>query len=239
MDFDVRTSFVSFVDHLPSDIIRKLWLIQSLNIRHQSVRTQLDAHLKSLQSSDLSKQQFNSLIHRVTQLSEEALGIRREVCEESKSIATTIKIANFQLQNQYQQLEHDHKMYQNEMEMKEALVKHAKRTNKRTSSSHKSPKVVLKLNLKNAATPQKKTRRSKKIVVQSKERVRKPKKEVEQVVQEDEDDETYCVCRGPSFGDMVACDNPKCKLEWFHYGCVGLTRAPRGEWLCPTCRKKE
>lgn len=52
-----------------------------------------------------------------------------------------------------------------------------------------------------------------------------------------EDDALYCVCNRPSFGDMVACDNPTCSKEWFHMACVGLDKAPRGRWICPLCRR--
>ncbi|KAI4790921.1 hypothetical protein KUCAC02_034311 [Chaenocephalus aceratus] len=30
----------------------------------------------------------------------------------------------------------------------------------------------------------------------------------------------YCICN-------------QCPIEWFHYGCVGLTEAPKGKWFCP------
>lgn len=52
---------------------------------------------------------------------------------------------------------------------------------------------------------------------------------------EDADDTQYCICERVSFGDMVACDNPKCEIQWFHWECVGLTQEPKGEWLCPIC----
>jgi len=45
----------------------------------------------------------------------------------------------------------------------------------------------------------------------------------------------YCLCNQVSFGEMVGCDNPECQIEWFHYGCVGLTEAPAGKWFCPPC----
>ena len=35
---------------------------------------------------------------------------------------------------------------------------------------------------------------------------------------EEDNDQLYCKCQRPSFGDMVACDNTKCKYEWFHLG---------------------
>ncbi|GMM47884.1 histone acetyltransferase [Pichia kluyveri] len=52
-----------------------------------------------------------------------------------------------------------------------------------------------------------------------------------------EDDELYCFCQQVSYGEMVACDNPNCKYEWFHYDCVGLKEPPSGVWFCPDCRK--
>ena len=47
---------------------------------------------------------------------------------------------------------------------------------------------------------------------------------------------TYCLCKNVSFGQMVACDNDDCEIEWFHFACVGLESKPRGKWLCPQCR---
>lgn len=52
-----------------------------------------------------------------------------------------------------------------------------------------------------------------------------------------DDDELYCFCQQVSYGAMVACDNPTCKYEWFHYDCVGLKEPPVGVWYCPDCRK--
>lgn len=52
-----------------------------------------------------------------------------------------------------------------------------------------------------------------------------------------DDDELYCFCQQVSYGAMVACDNPNCKYEWFHYDCVGLKEPPVGVWYCPDCVK--
>ncbi|KRX61331.1 Bardet-Biedl syndrome 2 -like protein [Trichinella sp. T9] len=51
-----------------------------------------------------------------------------------------------------------------------------------------------------------------------------------------DDQSIYCYCNQPSFGSMVACDSLTCKYEWFHYECVGVTEAPKGDWYCPDCR---
>ena len=54
----------------------------------------------------------------------------------------------------------------------------------------------------------------------------------------DGDDRKYCTCRSVSYGNMVACDNDDCEFEWFHWGCVGMTKEPVGKWYCDACRVK-
>ncbi|XP_050220340.1 PHD finger protein ING1 isoform X1 [Mercurialis annua] len=51
----------------------------------------------------------------------------------------------------------------------------------------------------------------------------------------DPNEPTYCFCQQVSYGEMVACDNPNCPIEWFHFGCVGLKEQPKGKWYCSDC----
>lgn len=51
----------------------------------------------------------------------------------------------------------------------------------------------------------------------------------------DPNEPTYCLCNQVSYGEMVACDNPDCRIEWFHFGCVGLKEKPKGKWYCSDC----
>lgn len=53
---------------------------------------------------------------------------------------------------------------------------------------------------------------------------------------ESNDNELYCICQSPEYGKMIQCDNSTCKYVWFHYQCVGIKRAPKGNWLCPDCK---
>ena len=39
----------------------------------------------------------------------------------------------------------------------------------------------------------------------------------------------YYFCQKPSFGQMIACDNLKCKFEWFHYSWINITRTVKGK----------
>lgn len=52
------------------------------------------------------------------------------------------------------------------------------------------------------------------------------------------DDRKWCTCNKHFTSDMIACDNPKCSIEWYHFQCVGLLHAPHGKWICPNCRAK-
>ncbi|SCV01786.1 LAME_0G18514g1_1 [Lachancea meyersii CBS 8951] len=55
---------------------------------------------------------------------------------------------------------------------------------------------------------------------------------------EEDDKQLYCFCQSVSYGEMVACDGPNCKFEWFHYTCVNLKEPPKGSWYCPDCRQE-
>lgn len=50
-------------------------------------------------------------------------------------------------------------------------------------------------------------------------------------------EEKYCYCSGPDEGQMIACENSDCAIEWFHTSCLMITTIPRGKWYCPDCRK--
>lgn len=49
----------------------------------------------------------------------------------------------------------------------------------------------------------------------------------------------YCSCNEVSYGDMVACDDAQCNVEWFHFECVGLLSKPMGKWFCAKCSRKK
>ncbi|CAH1764686.1 7834_t:CDS:2 [Entrophospora sp. SA101] len=54
----------------------------------------------------------------------------------------------------------------------------------------------------------------------------------------DPNEPIYCYCQQVSWGEMVACDNNECEIEWFHYPCVSLKAPPKGKWYCPDCTEK-
>ncbi|GAA6059361.1 hypothetical protein JCM10212_003259 [Sporobolomyces blumeae] len=65
-----------------------------------------------------------------------------------------------------------------------------------------------------------------------------PAPTIEEEGGEAEDLTPYCFCHRPSFGEMIGCDAPDCKIEWFHLNCVGLKTTPEGSWFCSQCEPK-
>lgn len=57
-------------------------------------------------------------------------------------------------------------------------------------------------------------------------------------MEEEESEPVYCLCKQVAYGEMIACDNEDCPIEWFHYSCVNLTRKPRNSWICPVCSNR-
>ncbi|XP_044584467.1 uncharacterized protein LOC123264976 isoform X2 [Cotesia glomerata] len=51
----------------------------------------------------------------------------------------------------------------------------------------------------------------------------------------------YCYCRCPydEVSEMIACDGNNCRIEWFHFECVGIMVPPKGKWYCPDCLKRD
>jgi hypothetical protein len=47
----------------------------------------------------------------------------------------------------------------------------------------------------------------------------------------------YCICNKTAHGQMIACDNPSCPIEWYHLSCLRIKRVPQGSWYCIKCRK--
>ncbi|KAF5357890.1 hypothetical protein D9756_001784 [Leucocoprinus leucothites] len=55
----------------------------------------------------------------------------------------------------------------------------------------------------------------------------------------DPNEPTWCYCNRISFGEMIGCDDPECKYEWFHLECVGLKEVPEDdEWYCQDCTQR-
>lgn len=34
--------------------------------------------------------------------------------------------------------------------------------------------------------------------------------------------DAWCICRGKEYGEMIFCENPLCRIEWFHLDCLKI-----------------
>lgn len=50
---------------------------------------------------------------------------------------------------------------------------------------------------------------------------------------------TWCYCKREEFGKMIMCESDHCKILWFHFECLKITRTPKKKWFCPDCRKEK
>ena len=57
----------------------------------------------------------------------------------------------------------------------------------------------------------------------------------------EEDDTLWCYCQQNLQEELVGCDNPSCKIKWFHlsYLQLKLSQLPKGKWYCPDCHKEK
>ncbi|TFK67877.1 hypothetical protein BDN72DRAFT_842468 [Pluteus cervinus] len=55
----------------------------------------------------------------------------------------------------------------------------------------------------------------------------------------DSQEQRYCYCNRVSFGQMIACDDGRCRREWFHLECTNFTVPPEGKWYCEDCTARK
>ena len=48
------------------------------------------------------------------------------------------------------------------------------------------------------------------------------------------EEKKYCKCQQISYGEMICCDNPECKIQWFHIKCVDIEDPHKivNKWYC-------
>lgn len=173
---DIRYNFLNTLDHFPCELIRTLWVIQSLDIQRESGNGDEWTNTQLVSQSELLGDLVRERISALTSHKQDLMDL------------VTIR-----------------KKYNSMLE---------KRNERTQAEATKSkPKLTIKLRLKEKQAKQ---------------------QDLETRVKKSEigTEETYCICHNVSYGAMIACDNPKCPTEWFHYGCVGITKPPQGKWYC-------
>lgn len=246
----ISNAFISTVDHLPCDIIRSLWLIQSCNIKLNNEKAKLDDILKQLQSKERGYDR--ETINEIVSIKNKIHYFNLEATQESKALYNQVITHQITLNSELQQLRSigDKKTNttQDEIEMenlRNKLIKHynenpliSQREALKEQKLHKSSKEQrkvqgnkIKLVLKIPKdTIKSKQKENLKVVKKTKKKKKLPRPIVPEYIEPAlpepivEDKNLYCFCKQPSFGDMIGCDNEEScpNGDWFHYKCVGL-----------------
>ena len=219
MDFD---EFIESLESLPIDLSRNLRLLRELDDKSHGLKSDCSDVAMTYQSSQSHDEKYN-LIQTLNDLQS-----RRLLNADEK-----ITLAN----QAYEMVEkHIRRLDEVLEELANQPVLPAKnsRKKKRTISTHEEK------------DNQKKRRKLDQPLNQVQNKTTMKKKEhhdmgkVEPIGLDlfpiDPYEPKYCICNQVSFGRMIACDNPQCPIEWFHFACVKLEEEPKGKWFCEKCR---
>lgn len=279
----ILSTYISTVDHLPCDIVRSLWLVQSCNIALEKEKEKL--HKLYLQPKKERISEYVASQKRIRHLYNESVAEMDALCNQLVSHETTLKNEVAQLQAvaekpalrdtssadklRLQLIEHyKQQPLASQVELlQERVIKDLGRVViKRANGKATGIKIFLKLSKPSEAAELRvnkdlrrdrpttthknkialaKTSKQKRRPVALPQNVPKPVFRPALIEEEEEEEGVFCVCRQPSFGDMIACDYKQCPNgEWFHYKCVGLLNRVEAlkyttqKWYCsPACRE--
>lgn len=250
----IANSFLSITDHLPADLVRSLWLVQSLNININKVQKQV-AQLSD-QDPDY-KSNYLLLSSKLQTLIDESISESRLLHNQLLIYQESLngQIHKF---NQYK-FKNDKKSEYKELRKK---IKTHYLENPLTSQQEalkQNKKLVLKL--PKLVKPTIKQKTNERHLIKKSHKVAKLTQTVAPIPDSleslslleyspiHEESNKYCFCGQGSFGDMIACDNEgQCPNgEWFHYKCVGLLNKVEAlkyttgkiKWFCSDeCKEK-
>ncbi|KAH3663811.1 hypothetical protein OGAPHI_005214 [Ogataea philodendri] len=249
---NANNAFISFLDHLPCDIVRSLWLTQSLSLKNDGLRTQLDALLKSQKPGKIKK---TDVLRQIATLKRQLVRNSAELIAQARYLSHILANHHSRVLNEIQLMDllkcsrnpPDTRTWSKFTEFKKRFVFSAQ-----DDSDHEDEdplaqrKPTIPIKIKKLVPVEKVEQREQTQPAQPAHKKRKRR-----IVESDTEgsptpadptppEEVYCFCRGPSMGKMIACDNSSCPIEWFHYKCVGLYTEPTtSRWFCsPDCEQK-
>ncbi|ORX81456.1 hypothetical protein K493DRAFT_411962 [Basidiobolus meristosporus CBS 931.73] len=211
------------LDSLPAELQRNSTLWKEVD---GSWFENLDTHDSTLDAFLSTNQEEKNTQDRLSTLRELSQCVGEYSKQDAKKLALAVRLADT-VDRHIQRLEYHFLGFQEELAGDKAL----KETNKEASRDRKDAKKGNSVNarLQQSSTGARHTRKDEDSLDQGVKR---------QELGIDPNEPTYCYCNQISFGEMIACDNDNCELEWFHYQCVGLKDPPKGAWYCKECQAK-
>ncbi|CAF1095238.1 unnamed protein product [Adineta steineri] len=226
MDFD---EFIESLESLPIDLSRNLRLLRELDDKSLSLKSECSSIATKYQQTKSHDDKYN-LIHSLDDLQS-----RRLLHADEK--ITLANQAYEMVEKHIRRLDDVLEELANQPQIIPANNRKKKRTisaNDELNSNKKRRKIDKPLNqVQNKTSIKKKDHHQ-----QQQQDMRKVEPVGLDLFPIDPYEPRYCVCNQVSFGRMIACDNPQCQIEWFHFACVKLEEEPKGKWFCEKCRPK-
>jgi len=224
-------NYIESVSSLPQEVRRNFALLRELDTRSQDLFEQVDRNTRTYLKATKRARIGNN---------EEEKNIKADLkaCQELGDEKVALAVQTYELVDKHiRRLDTDLKKFEAELEQQGGvIVTHP--TVPPPAPTYKEQKVQEKKPLDNGKN--RKKMESESSVVDGVSGRKYINVDLDMPI--DPNEPTYCICNRVSFGEMVGCDNIDCKVEWFHFECVGLTHPPKGKWYCPDCtaiRKKQ
>jgi hypothetical protein len=219
MDFD---DFIESLESLPIDLSRNLRLLRELDDKSLSLKSECSAIAKIHQQTKSHDEKYN-LIQTLNDLQSRRLLHADEKITLANQAYEIVEKHIRRLDDVLEELANQPQKFSTNNRKKKRTIS----SNEDLNSNKKRRKLDKPLNQ-----------------VQNKTTIKKKEQhdliKVEPVGLDlfpiDPYEPKYCMCNQVSFGRMIACDNPQCQIEWFHFACVKLEEEPKGKWFCEKCR---
>lgn len=207
--------YVAGVASLPADLQRNYGLLGQLDQQYQELQRHMQeicaqGHKDVTEAAESAGSQLEVLVRKHTQAIQEAHKACLDVADHKVALASqTYDLVDSHIQR----LDKDLKKFEEELRREQVLIGGP-------AAPVQRPENLTQLDIKAG---------------RNKGQPFIPAVQMEIDLPVDPNEPTYCYCNRVSYGEMIACDNPECKIEWFHFDCVGIVVRPRGKWYCTDC----
>lgn len=99
----LNNAFITTVDHLPCDVTRSLWLVQSCNLALNKHREELDDILKRIQKGE-TQNEYGDTVNRILELKREIHKLSGESIQETRALYNQLITHQLTLKDELNQL---------------------------------------------------------------------------------------------------------------------------------------
>ncbi|CAG5134331.1 unnamed protein product [Candidula unifasciata] len=229
------SNYLDTMETLPDDLQRNISQMRELHIRSKALLDEIQNLRNTIMKDGGSSKKACLALQR-------ALIHCQEIGDEKIAL---VQLITDLIENRSRQLDQDREHLDpgstKEPEPEEVIVPPVKKETKVEPEKPEKNNANKRQRQQKVETVEEEVKEEKEKVAKKKKKRKVTKKETNHGdspadFQIDPNEPTYCSCSNVSYGEMIGCDNEKCVIEWYHFGCVGLRSKPKGKWYCPDCR---